>query len=307
MTLRIRHLAQINPSSLRFDALPPSCELTFMPLETVWADERVDASRVAVKADVSSGYVRFQNGDVLVPKTAPTFQHGRAMVAKDLLSGVGAGSSELHILRPNPGVDARFLAYVARSSTFIAEGVTAYQGVAGLQRVTADFVADWAVSPFNQEEQRRIADFLDHEIGRLDVAERLTEEQVTLLNERRRALTDNLMAQLRIGAPMIRLKYLVRERDERFAARGGDRISLSVSIHRGVIPRDNTSTRQNIGDDLDNYKVCDPGDIVVNRMRAFQGGVGVTRVSGLVSPDYTVLVPGTLAVPDFLETVLRSP
>lgn len=42
-------------------------------------------------------------------------------------------------------------------------------------------------------------------------------------------------------------------------------------------------------DDLTDYKVVRPGDIVINRMRAFQGAVGQAPVDGLVSPDYLVL------------------
>lgn len=183
MTLRIRHLAHINPSTPAFDALPPSAELTFMPLETVWADGRLDTSRVATKVDVSSGYVRFQNSDVLVPKTAPTFQHARATVVTGLTNGLGAGSSELHLLRPRPGSDPRFLAYVARSSTFVEQGVTSYQGVAGLQRVPADFLADWPVASFAGEEQRRIGDFLDDQVGRLNRAVALGQRHADLLDE----------------------------------------------------------------------------------------------------------------------------
>jgi type I restriction enzyme S subunit len=207
MTLRIRHLAHVNPSTPAFDGLLQTSELTFMPLETVWADERQDTSRIATKSDVCSGYVRFLDGDVLVPKTAPTFQHGRAMVAKNLVNGVGAGSSELHLLRPRLGVDARFLAYVARCSTFIAEGVTNYQGVAGLQRVPADFVAGWPIPAFSSEEQRRIADFLDDQVTRLDAAVKLRHEQTDIMQESVRAA-----AQRRLTAnyPQVPVRRVVR-------------------------------------------------------------------------------------------------
>lgn len=209
MTLRIRHLAQVNASTPGFDALPPTAELTFMPLETVWADQRLDTSRVALKADVSSGYVRFQDGDVLVPKTAPTFQHARPVVVNGLRNGIGAGSSELHTLRPKAGTDARFLAYVARSSAFIAEGVTAYQGVAGLQRVPADFVADWPVMPVDQEEQRRIADFLDDQVARLRRAIELRQESIALTQAKNWSTWLNQIAHA--GAPSVPLRRVFTE------------------------------------------------------------------------------------------------
>jgi type I restriction enzyme S subunit len=183
MRTRLRHFAQINPTTPTFDALPDTAEVTFMPLETVWADGRRDTSRKAAKADVGSGYVRFQDGDVLVPKTAPTFQRGRSTVVRGLANGTGAGSSELHILRARSGADARFLSYVVRSTHFIAEGVAAYQGVAGLQRVTADFVADWPVLERELEEQRRIADFLDDQVALTDRLVEKRNRQAALLRQ----------------------------------------------------------------------------------------------------------------------------
>ncbi len=82
---------------------------------------------------------------------------------------------------------------------------------------------------------------------------------------------------------------------------------LSVSINHGVRPRedDTESARERI--DLSHYKVASTGDIVLNRMRAFQGGLGVAAQKGLVSPDYAVLRP-TLAVDaEWMSSVMRTP
>lgn len=155
-----------------------------MPLETVWADNRLDLSRTRAKRDVSTGYTRFRDGDVLVPKVTPTFQAGRSAIVRGLRKGVGAGSTELHVLRPKPEVDARFLRYVVMSAPFLSEGVTAFQGVAGLQRVPDDFLRDFPVAEFSLEEQRCIADFLDAETSRIDTLSRLTSRQADLLQGR---------------------------------------------------------------------------------------------------------------------------
>lgn len=167
-SIRLRHLAEVNPATPEFDRLPQHAELTFMPLETVWADGRHDASRVKLKSDVVTGYTRFRDGDILLPKVTPTFQAGRVARVQDLVGGVGAGTTELHVLRARPGVDPRYVAYALRSKHFIEEGVTAFQGVAGLQRVPDRFVRDFEVADLQLEEQRRIADFLDTEMVRID-------------------------------------------------------------------------------------------------------------------------------------------
>ena len=58
-------------------------------------------------------------------------------------------------------------------------------------------------------------------------------------------------------------------------------------------------------ENLSQYKICRRGDIVINRMSAYNGAMGVARTDGLVSPDYLVLEP-TLGNADFLTYWLKS-
>lgn len=98
----------------------------------------------------------------------------------------------------------------------------------------------------------------------------------------------------------VRLKYVFGEVDQR-APIDGSLPLLAVSIHRGV----ERALADVTGGDS-NYKVCQAGDLVINRMRAFQGSLGIAPVAGLVSPDYAVLrtLPGVYA--PFLSYLLRS-
>lgn len=88
----------------------------------------------------------------------------------------------------------------------------------------------------------------------------------------------------------VRLKWLLSESDTRAGAEAETLPLLSVSISWGVRRREasDTTTRA-ASEDLSNYKVCRAGDLVINRMRAFQGALGIARENGLVSPDYAVL------------------
>ena len=195
MTVRLRRLAWINPTAPGFEQLSDDQPLTFLPLEAVWADDRLDITRSQTKDAVKSGYVRFQEDDVLLPKTAPTFEHGRTAVAAGLINGAGAGSSELHVLRARPGNASRYLAYVLRSADFLAQGVGAYEGVAGLKRVPPEFVADWPVAELDGDQQRRIADFLDERIALLDRTIKLRLQQIDLTRELTVAQIDELLRQ----------------------------------------------------------------------------------------------------------------
>ena len=88
----------------------------------------------------------------------------------------------------------------------------------------------------------------------------------------------------------VRLKWLLTESDERAEAEAETLPLLSVSISWGVRRRDasDTTTRA-ASEDLSNYKICRAGNLVINRMRAFQGALGIAPEDGVVSPDYAVL------------------
>ena len=101
------------------------------------------------------------------------------------------------------------------------------------------------------------------------------------------------------------VKFLYRVIDDR----GGEVSGLplmSVSLTRGVVPRSDISEGVGRADDLSNYKVCRPGDIVINRMSAYQGALGLSYQEGLVSPDYLVLRPNEDVSASYLTYMFKS-
>jgi len=81
---------------------------------------------------------------------------------------------------------------------------------------------------------------------------------------------------------------------------------MSVSATRGVIPRSEVTADEPRADDLSNYKVCLRGDIVVNRMSAYQGALGSSPTEGIVSPDYLILRPSRQVHYRWLHYVMKS-
>lgn len=66
---------------------------------------------------------------------------------------------------------------------------------------------------------------------------------------------------------------------------------LSVVREKGVIRRATMSDDENhnfVPDDLSNYKVVRTGDLVINKMKAWQGSLGMAPCDGIVSPAYYV-------------------
>jgi type I restriction enzyme S subunit len=88
----------------------------------------------------------------------------------------------------------------------------------------------------------------------------------------------------------VRLKWLLAESDMRAGIEAETLPLLSVSISWGVRRREASDmTTRAASEDLSNYKLCRAGDLVINRMRAFQGALGIASEAGVVSPDYAVL------------------
>ncbi len=201
-TVRLRHVAEVNPPTWQFDVLSDDAVVTFMPLETVWADDRLDTSRVRVKSDVSTGYVRFQDDDVLCPKVTPTFQAGRSALVSGLAGGVGAATTEVHVVRARKELsDARYLRYVLLTKHFLEEGVARFQGVAGLQRVPDEFLRDLPVAANGLAEQRRIAEFLDDQVTRIDNIITARRQQILLVAEQVDAELESILAH-RVTRPL---------------------------------------------------------------------------------------------------------
>lgn len=83
---------------------------------------------------------------------------------------------------------------------------------------------------------------------------------------------------------------------------------LSVYRDHGVVPRGFTDDNWNrTPDDLSNYLLVEPGDLVLNKMKAWQGSLGVSRLRGIVSPAYFVFAPVRRGYDErFLHHLLRS-
>lgn len=82
---------------------------------------------------------------------------------------------------------------------------------------------------------------------------------------------------------------------------------LSVFLDEGVVPRSSRDDNHNrLGEDLGKYLLVEPGDVVFNKLRTWQGGLGVSSHTGIVSPAYFVCKPTQGVDPRFLHYLLRS-
>ena len=187
--------------------------------------------------------------------------------------------------------------------------------------VAAEDVGNLLVETTSPGAQRAIADYLDRETARLDALVAAKERVLGLLAEKRRALITRAVTRgldpyvpfRDSGIPWLgeipeewktrRVAWLFRARDERGEP---DLPLLEVSINAGVVLREFSEERiESTAADFNTYKVARQGDVVFNKMRMWQGAVGVAPQDGLVSPDYVVATPtGTLS-PQYAGLLFR--
>lgn len=87
---------------------------------------------------------------------------------------------------------------------------------------------------------------------------------------------------------------------------------LSVYRDYGVIPKSSRDDNNNKeSDDLTPYQLVQPNDLVMNKMKAWQGSIAISEFEGIVSPAYFVYEPRNilfdLAHPRYIHYLLRNP
>ena len=108
------------------------------------------------------------------------------------------------------------------------------------------------------------------------------------------------------GWEVRRAKFIFRELDER-SITGSEQL-LTVSSEKGVIPRAETEVTMFQARSYVGHKLCWPGDLVINSLWAWAGGLGFSAHHGIVSTAYGIYRPRVdhPATAAYLHWALRS-
>ncbi|ABE50871.1 MULTISPECIES: restriction endonuclease subunit S [Methylobacillus] len=177
---RLRFDVRTNPVKSELE-LPGDAEVSFVPMDAVGELGGLRLDQTRELADVYAGYTYFADGDVCIAKITPCFENGKGAIAEGLKNGVAFGTTELHVLRPLPTLDARFLFYLTIAHDFRSHGESEMLGAGGQKRVPEGFLKDWTPPLPCIQVQQRIARFLDEKTAQIDG-----------LIEKKRALLDRL-------------------------------------------------------------------------------------------------------------------
>lgn len=181
---RLKYHAYFNPAT-ELPEFSDDDEVSFVPMDHLKSG--FHNSSMVPYQKVKKGYVVFQDNDILMAKVTPCLENGNLAIAGGLNHGVGFGSTEINVIRCR-SIDRRFLFYVLQCPSYIEEATYNMYGVAGLKRLDPGFIPNSFFPNPSQEEQIRIAEYLDNKCAEIDLLIAAKEKTNALLRERRQSI-----------------------------------------------------------------------------------------------------------------------
>ena len=100
------------PKSEARDRLATDDLVSFLPMEDMGIGEKfVRATQAKPLSAVVGSYTYFADDDVLLAKITPCFENGKIGIVEGLTNGVGFGSSEYIVFRPDKTLSKDWLYY----------------------------------------------------------------------------------------------------------------------------------------------------------------------------------------------------
>lgn len=272
-----------------------------------------------VSEEQSAGYTRLRRGDLLFALSGES-QAEIGKSAVNLINGRAVCGGDLAIFRANAPIDSRFLGYVADAYPSVAQKSRMGRGDI-VVHVSAGRLKRLCIGLPSIDEQAEIVKYLGHANARIDRAIAAKRKLISLLGEQQKALFSRVVTRglddtvpLRdSGIPWLgeipdhwkacRARYVFREVDLKSV--DGSELALSMSQQLGLVPS-NQMARSLTAESMVGGRICEPGDLVLNRLKAHLGVFAVSRFKGVISPDYTIFRGSRDIDSRYFEIVLRS-
>ena len=150
--VRIKDIFQINPKNIAED----NCISAFIPREKICATYGSEFCYDEVQwKTIKTGYTHFADGDVAFAKITPCFQNRKSVIFCNLPNGIGAGTTELKVLRQfGETINRWYLLFFLESPYFIDEAI--FKGTANQQRIISGYLENKLFPLPPLQEQNRI-------------------------------------------------------------------------------------------------------------------------------------------------------
>ncbi len=264
--------------------------------------------------------IKLNIGDVLLVKDGAGV--GKSARVDSLPCGGTAPNSSIGVITPYNSMSYRYVCYYIQSPVFSNFVGLLYNGM-GVPHLTQEILKTIRILMPPLGEQQSICDYLDEKCAEFDTIKSDIQSQIDALEEYKRsviteAVTKGLDPDVEMRDSGIawvgdipahwlveKVKFHLQRNEPRSQ---GDKQVLSVYREYGVIPKDSRDDNHNVtSEDTSNYKYVVPGNLVINKMKAWQGSMGVSEYEGIVSPAYFIYkFTDNQIMPKYLHYLFRS-
>ncbi|MYB57365.1 MAG: hypothetical protein F4X51_13300 [Gemmatimonadetes bacterium] len=181
---QLKEIAGINPRRPRGLKRPEEAPTTFVPMPSVdGTSGNISDPLERPFGEIKKGYTYFEKNDVLFAKITPCMQNGKHVIARNLIDGIGFGTTEFHVIRPGDEVIPEWIHLYIRQPAILNEAATHFTGSVGQQRVPSYFLEDLAMPLPSLSEQKRIADTLKERLANISRACVAIKENLETINQ----------------------------------------------------------------------------------------------------------------------------
>lgn len=228
------------------------------------------------------------------------------------------------VLTPRNSWDNKYVHYLMRSQSFSEEYYHYGRGiVADLWTTRYSEMKNILLPVPPHDEQEQIVRFLDWKVSGINKLINIKKKEIKKVTELKKTVVNEAVTRgLNPNVPMkdsgvewlgdipshwktYRCKYLFSERDERSIESKEQHLSMSQKY--GLVPDTILDERRMLSESYAGGKICYENDLVLNRLKAHLGVFSLAPQMGVISPDYTVLIPRIeRIIPAYAEAVLKS-
>lgn len=297
---KLREIAEINPT--RKDFISPF--VTFLSMADISEHGGILKENIIPQNSIKPGLTSFKRGDIIIAKITPCFENGKGALLNNITNEYGFGSTEFHVIRCKQC--NLFIYYHTMSYAFRKRLESQMTGSAGQKRVPADSISSYKIPVPPLSEQQKIAEVLSTWDKAIEKQSRLIEK----LELRKKGLMQQLLTGKK-RLPGFSCEWKTMKLGELFDERNETNMPalplLSITANKGIILQTESEKKNTSNDDKSKYKRICPNDIGYNTMRMWQGRCALSKLEGIVSPAYTIIIPHNNINPYYMEMLFKQP
>jgi type I restriction enzyme S subunit len=292
-------------------------QVSFVPMTAVDAITGMITNHEVKKlGEVRRGYTYFENNDVIFAKITPCMQNGKHAIAKNLINGLGFGSTEFHVIRPIADeISSEWIHYFLRQPKYLLSAENYMQGAVGQQRLPDDYLCTTQIPLPPLAEQKRIVGIIEKKFKAIEKAKQAAEEQLKAAEALQGAYLREVFGfdELPEGWEWVRLGDICKTisggtpttSKREYYENGIIPWLISGEINQGIIKEVRQSITK-LGLKNSSAKIIPENSVLVAMYGATAGQIGLVKIETAINQAICAILTNEKIIPEFLYYFLRS-